>query len=64
MQDYVIRNHDNGVPTGYFGRSIGDRFCPQVWSSRRAAEREAAKLNSLPHAPGRIYVVELLPDED
>jgi hypothetical protein len=58
MNLYAIRNHDNDMPTGYYIGSHG----PVIFGKKIEAEREAARLNSLPHAPGRVYRVETIHD--
>jgi hypothetical protein len=58
MTLYAIRNYDSGKPTGYF---IG-KHGPVTFTNKKAAEAKAAELNSMPHAPGRVYRAEAVRD--
>lgn len=58
MMLYAIRNYDDGVPTGYF---IGPRG-PVTFTRKAEAEREARRLNAMPHAAGRDYRAEEVRD--
>lgn len=58
MKLYAIRNYDSGIATGYYIGAHG----PLTFTTRKAAEIEAAKLNTLPHATDREYRAEPIQD--
>jgi hypothetical protein len=58
MKLYAILICDNGAPTGFH---IGPRG-PVTFPRKSQADREAARLNALPHDPGRDYRAEPIRD--